>query len=130
VGRLDLAEPLPLELRCTAILERFHLPMLFHGLGHKALPVCLCLVIYLLRSVFLSRPSSQGRVEKLLLKRGVEEDVTSFLLTYLTEGMTFIDVGANLGTDKVQLAAFYSIKIGPLETMALKTPEALTARTP
>ena len=27
----------------------------------------------------------------------IEEDVTSFLLTYLTEGMTFIDVGANLG---------------------------------
>jgi FkbM family methyltransferase len=27
----------------------------------------------------------------------IEEDVTSFLLTYVTEGMTFIDVGANLG---------------------------------
>lgn len=27
----------------------------------------------------------------------IEEDVTSFLLTHVTEGMTFIDVGANLG---------------------------------
>jgi len=27
----------------------------------------------------------------------IEEDVTSFLLTYLAEGMTFVDVGANLG---------------------------------
>lgn len=27
----------------------------------------------------------------------IEEDVTSFLLAYLAEGMTFIDVGANLG---------------------------------
>src|SRR5918992_4491420 len=27
----------------------------------------------------------------------IEEDVTAFLLTYLTEGMTFIDVGAHSG---------------------------------
>jgi FkbM family methyltransferase len=27
----------------------------------------------------------------------IEEDVTSFLLTHVTEGMTFIDVGANVG---------------------------------
>jgi hypothetical protein len=33
-------------------------------------------------------------------------------------------------TDKVQLARFYSIRIGSLGSMALRTPEALTVRTP
>ena len=34
---------------------------------------------------------------QLLQTGAIEEDVTSFLLTYLTSGMTCIDVGANLG---------------------------------
>jgi FkbM family methyltransferase len=34
---------------------------------------------------------------QLLYYGAIEEDVTSFLLTHVTEGMTFIDAGANLG---------------------------------
>jgi FkbM family methyltransferase len=39
----------------------------------------------------------------------IEEDVTSFLLTHVTEGMTFIDVGANVGYFSLLAAAL----VGP-----------------
>ena len=39
----------------------------------------------------------EGSACEIFCHGAIEEDVTSFLLTHVTEGMTFIDVGANLG---------------------------------
>ena len=77
------------------------------------LPRCIPLVLQVPARTFFGEEMRvvlpEGSACQLLCQGAIEEDVTSFLLTRVTEGMSFIDVGANLG----YFALLAAILVGP-----------------